>query len=161
MFRPTQNDLVARKLADLSLGFFGRHDYMAAHGTPETLSDLRSHRVIGLDRETSLIDVARKLGQPFTSSDFAFRCDNILTHIGAIRSGLGIGITHTGLAAYWPEVDQVLPDINLPSLELWVACHSEVRHNTRIRRTMDFLGEALRRPYDSLMPQNLTPNEVP
>lgn len=150
MFRPTQNDLVARKIADLPLGFFGRHDYLSAYGEPHTLGDLRSHRFIGMDRETSLIDVGRMLGETFTPGDFAFRCDNILAHIEAIRSGVGIGITHQGLAAQWPEVDQVLPDIQLPNLDLWIACHSEVRHNKRIRAVMDFLGEALQRPYECM-----------
>ena len=150
MFRPTQNDLVARKIAGLPLGFFGHRDYLSAHGEPQTLGDLRSHRLIGMDRETSLIDVGRMLGETFTPRDFAFRCDNILTHIEAIRSGVGIGVTHQGLAAHWPKVDQVLPDIQLPSLDLWIACHSEVRHNKRIRAVMDFLGEALQRPYERL-----------
>lgn len=155
MFRPTQNDLVARKVADLPLGFFGHRDYIRANGEPQTLGDLRSHRVIGLDRETSLIDVGRNLGESFTPKDFAFRCDNILTHIEAIRAGVGIGVTHQGLASYWPDVDQVLPTIQLPSLDLWLACHSEVRHNKRIRIVMDFLGEALQRPYDCMEPAQL------
>lgn len=150
MFRPTQNDLVVRKIADLPLGFFGRRDYLSAHGDPQTLGDLRSHRFIGMDRETSLIDFGRMLGETFTLSDFAFRCDNILTHIEAIRSGVGIGVTHQGLAAQWPEVEQVLPDIQLPSLDLWIACHSDVRHNKRIRAVVDFLGEALQRPYECM-----------
>lgn len=147
MFRPTQNDLVARKIADLPLGFFGRHDYLIANGEPQTLGDLRLHRFIGMDRETSLIDVGKMFGETFTRSDFAFRCDNILIHIEAIKSGVGIGVTHQGLAAHWPNVDQVLPGIPLPTLDLWIACHSEVRHNKRIRAVMDFLGEALQRPY--------------
>lgn len=150
MFRPTQNDLVARKIADLPLGFYGHHNYLRAHGEPQTFGDLRSHRFIGMDRETSLIDVGRMLGETFTPSDFAFRCDNILTHIEAIRSGVGIGVTHQGLAAQWPKVDQVLPDIQLPSLDLWIACHSEVRNNKRIRLVVDFLGEALQRPYECM-----------
>lgn len=155
MFRPRQNDLVARKIADLPLGFFGLRDYLSANGVPQTLSDLRSHRFIGLDRETSLIEGARMLGESFTPRDFAFRCDNILAHIEAIRAGVGIGVTHQGLAAHWPEVDQVLPAIQLPTLDLWVACHSEVQHNKRIRTVMDFLGEALQKPYDRLEPTRL------
>lgn len=150
MFRPTQNDLVARKIADLPLGFFTRRDYLRENGEPQSLRDLLSHRFIGMDRETSLIDAGRMLGVSFTPNDFAFRCDSILTHIEAIRSGVGIGVTHQGLAAQWPEVDQVLPDIRLPSLDLWIACHSEVRHNKRIRVLMDFLAVALQKPYDCL-----------
>lgn len=150
MFRPTQNDLVARKVSDLPLGLFGHRDYLSTYGVPKRLGDLRSHRVIGFDRETSLIDVGRTLGETFARSDFAFRCDNILTHIEAIKAGVGIGVTHRGLAAHWGDVDQVLPSIQLPDLDLWIACHSEVRHNKRIRIVMDFLSEALKEPYDKV-----------
>jgi hypothetical protein len=54
------------------------------------------------------------------------------------------------VAAHWPEVVQVLPEIQLPYLDLWVACHSEVRHNKRIRIVMGFLGDALKRPCDCM-----------
>lgn len=48
---------------------------------------------------------------------------------------------------------QVLPDIPVPTLELWLACHADVRHNERIRLVMDFLAEALRKPYDKCLLQ--------
>lgn len=150
MFRPKQNDLVARKIAELPLGLYGHHNYLSKHGAPKTLSELHAHRLIGFDRENSLIDAGRTVGAVFTPEDFALRCDNILTHIEAIRSGVGIGVTHQGLADQWKDVDQVLPDIALPNLELWIACHSEVRHNKRLRKVMDFLGSKLKNPYESV-----------
>ncbi|WP_306258964.1 LysR family transcriptional regulator [Pararhizobium sp. IMCC21322] len=150
MFRPKQNDLVARKIAELPLGLYAHHNYLSKYGVPKTLSELHAHRLIGFDRETSLIDASRTVGAVFTPEDFALRCDNILTHIEAIRSGVGIGVTHQGLADQWKDVDQVLPDIALPNLELWIACHSEVRHNKRLRKVMDFLGSKLKNPYESV-----------
>lgn len=147
MFRPKQNDLVARKITELPLGLYAHQNYLSEKGTPQTLSDMRSHSFIGMDRDTSLIDTAQMLGENFSINDFAFRSDNILTHVEAIKSSLGIGVTHQGLAASWPDIDQVLPDIHLPSLDLWIASHTEVRHNKRIRLVMDFLGEVLKQPY--------------
>jgi DNA-binding transcriptional LysR family regulator len=111
MFRPTQNDLIARKITELPLGLFAHRDYLATHEVPKQIVDLKDHRFIGFDRETSLIEVAQKLGDEFTASDFAFRCDNILSHIEAIRSGLGIGVTHQGLAKGWNAVERVLEDV--------------------------------------------------
>ena len=154
MFRPTQNDLVARKIAELPLGFYAQRDYLSLKGVPEALDDLQAHRFIGLDRETSIIDAARSLGKSFDTGDFAFRCDNILSHIEAIKSGLGIGITHQGLAKNWHDVDQVLRDVALPPLELWIACHSDVRYNKRIRAVMDFLGQSLKSPYSNYSNRN-------
>lgn len=147
MFRPTQNDLIARKITELPLGFFAHKDYFEDRAQPQKISDLRDHSFIGFDRDTSFIDAARSLGEEFKPSDFSFRCDNILAHTEAIRSGLGIGVTHQELAKTWQGVERVLPQIALPNLDLWIACHADVRYNKRIRLVMDFLAEHLKNPY--------------
>lgn len=150
LFRPTQNDLVARKVTNLPLGLYAHQEYLKTHPAPKSLRELHDHRFIGFDRETSLITAAKMLGESFDPADFAFRCDNILAHIQAIKGGVGIGVTHIGLAREWPDIVHILPEIQLPGLELWVACHAEVRYNNRIRRIMDFLADALRNPYTDL-----------
>ncbi len=147
MFRPTQNDLLARKITDLPLGFYAHKSYLVSHLAPATLADFRDHRIIGFDRETSLIQGFKAMAQEVTRHDFVFRTDSILGHIAAIRSGIGIGLTHVGLAEGWPDVVRVLPDLPLPSLELWTACHTDVRFNRRVRAVIDFLADALRTPY--------------
>jgi len=147
MFRPTQNDLVARKITDLPLGLYAHRDYLAANDAPASLDALRNHRFIGFDRDPSLIQAAAALGVEFAPDDFAFRCDNILTHIEALRAGVGIGVAHRGLAQKWDDVQPVLPEVPLPALELWIACHAEVHHNKRMRLIMDFLAQELSDPY--------------
>lgn len=152
MFRPKQNDLVARKVAELPLGFYAHQSYLAAQGRPHDIAALSSHRLIGFDDETAMISVGKTFGIDLAKSDFVFRCDNILAQIHMIRAGLGIGLTHKGLAGHWPQVEPVLEHIELPSLELWMVCHSDVRHNKRIRQIMDFLGKQLRSPYAKYNP---------
>ncbi len=147
MFRPTQNDLVARRITKLPLGLFAHEDYLKEKPAPKSLTDLRDHVFVGFDRGTSLIEAARAMGVTFAPSDFKIRCDNILTHLWAIRTGAGIGVTHFGLANRFNGVRQVLPDLPLPDLDLWVACHADVRYNKRVRKVMDFLGECLKDPY--------------
>ncbi len=152
MFRPTQNDLVAKKVAALPLGFYAHRNYLSANGRPCTATELLNHRLIGFDRDTSMIEAAKMLDLSLKTSDFAFRCDNILAHIQAIRAGIGIGLTHKGLAEHWTEVEPVLDNIELPTLDLWIVCHSDVRHNKRIRQVMDFLGQHLKSPYADYNP---------
>lgn len=147
LFRPVQNDLVAQKIGQLSLGLYAHTQYLEAFGEPASMEELRNHSFIGFDRETSLIEAAGSLGACFSAADFNFRSDNILTHISAVRSGVGIGVLHKGLASNWPDVRQVLTDIPLPQLELWIACHADVRYNKRVRLMMDFLVRNLKNPY--------------
>ena len=147
MFRPIQNDLIARKAGDISLGIYASKAYLTAYGRPDTFADLKSHRQIGFDRETFFVDQAKALGETVTASDYQFRCDNILAQIEAVKAGVGIGVLHQGLAARFDDLEQLLPHIDLPKYEIWVACHSEVRHNKRIRLLVDFLAKKLRKPY--------------
>lgn len=109
--------------------------------------DLTDHRLIGFDRDPALIAAAKALGLDLTPANFAFRCDTILAQTEAIRAGAGIGITHIGMAVKWAGVTQVLAEVTLPPLPLWLACHADVRHNKRVRLGVDFLADQLRDPY--------------
>jgi DNA-binding transcriptional LysR family regulator len=147
MFRPTQNDLVARKVTDISLGFFASDTYLKKHGRPQSFDALREHRLIGFDRETLHIDAAKALGITISADDFAFRSDNIVAQIEVVKSGLGIGILHRQLTSQLEGIEQVMQGVSLPAVPLWIACHMEVRHNRRIRLLVDFLAERLRYAY--------------
>jgi DNA-binding transcriptional LysR family regulator len=41
------SELIARKLATIRLWLCASHDYLSAHGTPQTMEDLRQHFLIG------------------------------------------------------------------------------------------------------------------
>jgi len=147
MFRPTQNDLVARKVRDLPLGLYAHESYLQRRSVPKTLEDLNQHVLVGQDRDPSLIAAFGAVGLRLAPSGFQFRCDSFISGISAVRAGIGIGPLHVGMATPWPEVIQVLPDLPVPSLELWLACHADVRHNKRNRMVMDFLAKNLQSPY--------------
>lgn len=151
MFRPMQNDLIARKVTELPMGLFAHQDYLDRHPTPDTIQDLKQHVLIGLDRSPALIAAYRALGLEVSPDDFAFRCDSDVAEINAVRAGIGIGPLHLGMAKHWSQVVQVLPDLPIPPFELWLACHADVRHNKRVRLVMDFLATALKDPYAALL----------
>ena len=151
MFRPTQNDLVARKIIDVPLGLFAHRSYLERHTAPQSIDDLDQHVLLGQDRNPSLMNAYNALGMSLTPNSFQFRTDNNIATINAIRAGIGIGPLHVGMAELWPEVVQVLPDLPVPSLELWLACHADVRHNKRIRMVMDFLAKRMKSPYEGFL----------
>jgi DNA-binding transcriptional LysR family regulator len=147
MFQPVQNDLIARKIMDIPVGFYAHRDYLAKNGTPLNFADLREHRLVGFDREMTIIHGAKQLGEALSASDFVFRCDNILAHIEAVRAGVGIGIIQQGMARTLDNVVHVLEELDPPPLGLWIVCHSEVQYNKRVRLLMDFLAVRLKPLY--------------
>ena len=47
MVRPSQNDLIARKVNTFEMGIYAHRDYLARHGMPESPGDLAGHEMVG------------------------------------------------------------------------------------------------------------------
>jgi DNA-binding transcriptional LysR family regulator len=139
MFRPTQPDLVARRLPDMELGFYAHRDYIEEYGEPSNIDDLKTHTIIGFDEEMDFINGAAELGYHFVRDNFALRTDHLLAQINLMRAGAGINATHVKLAEQWPDLVRVLQWVPLPALEFWCVTHSDVQYNSRIREVMKFL----------------------
>lgn len=140
MFRPSQPDLVAKRLPDLELGFYAHKDYVKEFGEPGSMDEFKSHAIIGYDESMEFINAASQLGFTLERNNFVLRTDNLLSQVSLGRSGAGIFATHVELAKQWPELVPVMEWVNLPSLEFWLVCHSDVQYNSRIREVMLFLG---------------------
>ena len=145
--QPTQADLLARRITDLPMGLYAHRAYLSRAGVPGGPAELTHHRMIGFDREPILLDAAARIGLPLVIDDFQFRCDSIVAQIEMLKAGMGIAVTHQGLAALDEQLMQVLPDLALPPLPLWLTCHQDIRFNRRVRLVMDFLADALQAPY--------------
>ncbi|MDH5327312.1 MAG: LysR family transcriptional regulator [Gammaproteobacteria bacterium] len=152
MFRPTQPDLVAQRLADMPLGFYAHRDYVKRLGEPKSIAELQSHTMIGYDESTEYIEEAAKLGFPLVRQNFALRTDHLLAQINLARAGAGIVGGHVALAKLWPELVPVMQWVPLPVLEFWIVCHSDVQYNSRIRALMRFLADWFKAdPYENIM----------
>jgi DNA-binding transcriptional LysR family regulator len=51
------------------------------------------------------------------------------------------------MAAENSTLEAVLPELNIPPLEIWLTAHAELRTSPRIRRVYDFLADALQQRY--------------
>lgn len=143
MYRPEQLELVARHLGDLKLGMFAACSYLDRAGRPETFQDLLDHPLIGYDRNEEIIRGMQKRGWSATRDWFALRCDNHAVNWELVRAGCGIGFGQVEVARRDPSVEQVVVDLSLPSLPIWLATHQALRHTPRIARVWDALAEGL------------------
>jgi DNA-binding transcriptional LysR family regulator len=143
MFRPTQDALIARRIGDVAIGLFARHDYLQKHGTPQSPEELARHIGIGQDRDERAIRVMEQLGVPIKRENFAFRSDSDLAQLAALRAGFGIGVCQLPIARRHPELTSVLPEQILFKLELWLVMHEDLRQSKSVRRTYDELAAGL------------------
>ena len=143
MYRPDQPDLIARHLGDSRLGVFGAQGYLDRRGVPLTAEDMMRHDWVGLDRSDLMLEGFRALGQPVDRHFFRLRCDDQAANWALVRAGAGLGIAQLAVARAAPGMVQVVPDLPLPALPVWLTAAEALRDTPRLRRVWDALAEGL------------------
>jgi DNA-binding transcriptional LysR family regulator len=158
MVRPAQSSLLARKLADLPIVACAHRDYLARAGTPREPTELLQHRLIGYDRDDTILRGFGQMGLPVTPAQFALRTDDQIANGQLIAAGAGIGFAAAYALRHWPGVVPVLPHLAIPAMPCWLAVHREVRGSRLVRRVWDFLAEAIPREVGCLSPEPVKPS---
>lgn len=143
MFRPTQLELIAKKLGELPVVCAAHASYLGARGTPGAPAELFGHSLIGLDRSDLILTEAKKIGFELKRSDFALRTDSQTGSWELLKAGLGIGFALAGLVADTPGMRALLPMLKIPPLEVWLTTHRELFLSPRIRAIYDRLAVGL------------------
>lgn len=143
MQRPTQSALVARHVGDVRLGLFAHERYARECGLPQSLAELASHPLIGIDRDEQVLDHPALKHLGLRRESFALRCDSDVAQLMAMKAGFGIGACQIPLAADDPDCVAVLPGSVEMRYEVWLAMHEDQRHTHRIRLLFEHLAEAL------------------
>jgi DNA-binding transcriptional LysR family regulator len=142
MVQPDQQDLIARKLGEIEVGLFAAQSYLDRAGTPHSPADFANHIVLGYDKSDIIIRGMETFGIKASREDFAFRIDNQVTYLESVRAGVGIGASQRRQAEKYGLIE-ILPELKIPPLPVWLAAHSELRTSARVRRVFDFLANYL------------------
>lgn len=145
MFRPTQLELITRRVGNIPLVCCAHERYIAARGAPASPDELRRHDLIGFDRSDLLITAARRMGFELSRDDFVVRTDSQTNGWELLKAALGVGFAQSILVASAPGMVRLLPGFNPPPLEVWLTTHRELFTNRRIRAIYDRLSEGLTR----------------
>ncbi len=143
MFRPVQQSLIARRVAQMEYGAYASIEYLRERGVPKGLSDLVGHDLIGLDRDDSMLRILNQRGLPLDRKAFGIRSDDFSVLWLALCAGLGIGFAPCFLADSNPSVRRVLSSVNVLSLPVWLAVHREIRANAAIAAVYAFLARSI------------------
>lgn len=140
MFKPRQNNLIARKLGDLGLALFAAQDYLNRRGTPLSVAELAQHDLIGGDADGQVLEGLQSLGVDIDREGFRYRCDDRFVAWHLLVAGCGVGAAHLAQGKSLPNIVRVLPDVPAIKLPVWLASHSELKTNARVRRTFDYIA---------------------
>ena len=142
-FRPTEADLISKKISDVDAPLFAAKAYLDRIGIPKTIDDLKQADFITIGDVDSFISGLKQFGLELTSDNFPVLSGSHIVHWELVKQGLGIGVVPIDIGEAEPLVERVLPHFKLMSFPIWLTSHRELRTNKRIRLVFDFLADEL------------------
>ena len=142
-FRPTQPDLIARKLEEIKAYLYATPDYLARLGNPTSPAGLSKADFIGFIHNDRYLTTLNGFGLALTPRNFPVITENHIVHWELVKHGVGIGVMSEAIGDAEPRVVRVLPDLEPFTADLWLVAHRELKTNRRVRMVFDFLASEL------------------
>ena len=142
-FRPTQPDLIARKIGDLRLHLYATRQYLDDLRDNDGVLDFSRAQVLGFDRTSLFIDGLNERGLSLTGHNFSVFTENHLMHWEMVKQGLGIGVMAEDIGDHEPLVVRAVEHFNPFHIETWLVAHRELKTGKRMRTVFEFLANEL------------------
>lgn len=145
MKEPSQADLIRRRLMNIRIRLYATSEYLAAHGTPERLSDIAEHRLISQHEGAPQVAAGASLVQHLISQEIRSRLtvNHYFGVLQAVLNHLGIGVLPDYLTEDFPNLVRVLPDIESGEVPVFLAYPEELRQSKRVAAFRDFVTEEI------------------
>jgi DNA-binding transcriptional LysR family regulator len=141
--RPTQGDLIQRKLFTVHNHAYASPEYVQENGLPQSLEELDKHKILAFGPVPSFLDdlswlekIGREAGDPRPSS---FRINSIYGLRRAVESGLGIAVLPDYIVGDESSLIRVPLDEEGPAIDTYFVYPEEMRNSKRIAVFRDFV----------------------
>lgn len=145
-FRPTQPDLIAKKLADITAPLYASPGYLERLGHPGTPEGFNNADFIGFSSNELLMQALNERGMALTARNFPVVTESHIVHWELVKQGVGIGVMVQEVGDGEPQVVRVMPGFEIYTGTLWLVAHRELKMNRRIKTVFDFLAAELSSP---------------
>lgn len=141
MKEPSQADLVRRRLMSVRMRLYANPQYLEVHGTPQTLQDLKEHRLLCQNINSAQVNAGATLVRELMSYDLpkVLTVNNYFGVLQGVNYGLGIGVLPDYTAIDQPNLVRVLPEVESNIVPVFLAYPEELRHSRRIEAFRDFV----------------------
>lgn len=140
---PEEGRLRVKKLINYALHFYGSKDYLAQHGSPANLEELKNHRLITYVPDLLFSAELNFMPELFGPSFRRFECASALGQLEAVKAGTGIGILHDYTASNDANLVKLLPEHSF-TRAYWIVTHADSHDLLRIRTIVDFITEEVK-----------------
>lgn len=149
MQRPTQSDLIQRRVMTMHTHIYGSPAYLERHGAPETAADLDRHRLIAYGEDGPgmiaplnwILYAGREDMENAKPREASLMVNNVYGMLRAAESGLGLASLPDYLATASGRLERALPDLAGPTFSAYFVYPEELRSSKRVAVFRDFLLE--------------------
>lgn len=140
--RPSQQELLCKKLGSLKMGVFAHRDYLAKYGMLN-FENIAKHRFIdGLTRDYLRRGAAER-GFEISADQIVMRSDSVSCKRAAVRAGWGIAVFPQWMAKNEPDWVSVFAVEEVIDMDVWLVARPEVRENQQLFGLFKRLSDSL------------------
>lgn len=145
MGRPTQPDLIARRLATVGFGVYAAREWTRRNPPITALEDLRDAPwVSGSFSRTGEDPLGGYFEERGIRSRVVMTTNSPAAQVRAVQQGVGLGVLSHRWAGHEPGLVRLLPEVSAAEIDLWLVTHEDLRHSARLRAVADHIAEAAR-----------------
>jgi len=143
--RPTQAELIAKKICDVTARLYATPEFIDKLGRPITTASINAANFIGFNRSDEQIQPINELGMSLSPENFPVVSENFLVQWELTKLGTGIGLMMEIVGDKEPLVERVQQESDAIQFPIWLVAHHQLKSSKRIRAVFDLLSESLAR----------------
>lgn len=137
--RPSEGELLARKVATVGFGFY------AARGVARAIGKGGAPPIIAFDEDSQFVADAAWLTREFSGTRVTLRANSQTSQAAAARAGFGVAMLPHFLGRGDARLVEVRLDKKPPDREVWLLLRPDLARMPRVRMLADFLAALFRR----------------
>ena len=147
--RPTQPDLIQRRLMTVHTHIYGSRAYLERHGVPQTYEELDRHRLIAYGEDQGLplaalnwvLTAGREEDEVAAPRIASLTVNNVFGMLRAADTGLGLASLPDYLVSAGHSLQRVLDHLEGPTFTAYFVYPEELKTSKRVSVFRDFLLE--------------------
>jgi DNA-binding transcriptional LysR family regulator len=145
MKEPSQADLIRKRLMNIRMRLYASPQYLEQNGVPQTLDDLRDHRLISQNATAAQVSSGALLVRQLMSYEIGsfLTVNNYFGVLQGVIHHLGIGVLPDYLTQDFPNLVRVLDTVESNDVPVFLAYPEELRQSKRIEAFREFVTEEI------------------
>lgn len=146
-------DIVQKEVGRISFGLYASDRYLAEYGPPDLTSGASGHRLIAMSESLTKVPDVEWLPQIADKARVVARANGREPIVAMTAAGVGLSVLPRFVGDAVPGLRLLSGGVPAPERKLWAGFHRDARAVPRVRATLAFLSDSLRKLSGSLCPR--------